>query len=97
MLSVRVRWMGLFTNERRIFSRFAEAFTSSLLAIKPKTFILSPLRVMDELLAEKSGQMPALISFHHEGRGFQEFPQKYFRDKGHFRILTKANWRLNRG
>ena len=62
MLSVRVRWMGLFSNERRDFSRFAMAFESGLLTIEPKTFILPPLRVLDALLTEKSRQMPALIS-----------------------------------
>jgi hypothetical protein len=65
MLSVMVRWMGLFTNRRRDFSRFAKAFKSRLLALEPKTVILPPLRVLDALLAEKTCQMPALISFHH--------------------------------
>jgi hypothetical protein len=61
MLSVMVRWMDLFTNRKREFSRFAKAFKSRLPTIEPNTGILPPLRVLDALLAEKSCQMPALI------------------------------------
>jgi hypothetical protein len=62
MLSVMVRWMGLFTNRRRDFSRSDNAFKSRLLTMEPKIVILPPLKVLDELLTEKSFQMPALIS-----------------------------------
>jgi hypothetical protein len=61
MLSVMVRWMGLFTNRRRDFSRSDSAFKSRLLTMEPKIVILPPLKVLDELLTEKSFQMPALI------------------------------------
>jgi hypothetical protein len=54
MLSVRVRWMGLFSNDRSDFSRFAMAFESGLLTIEPKAVILPPLKVLAALLAEKS-------------------------------------------
>ena len=62
MLSVRVRWMGFFTNEKRDFSRFAKALESRLLTTEPKAVILPSLKVLVALLAEKSRQMPALIS-----------------------------------
>jgi len=61
MLSVMVRWMGLFTNRKRDFSRSDSAFQSRLLTMEPKIVILPPLKVLDELLTEKSFQMPALI------------------------------------
>ena len=61
MLSVTVRRIGFFTSRKRDFSRFAEAFESRLLTTEPKAVILSPLEVLDALLAEKSRQMPALI------------------------------------
>ncbi len=56
-----VRWMGLFTNRRRDFSRSDNAFKSRLLTMESKIFILPPLEVLDELLTEKSFQMEALI------------------------------------
>jgi len=65
MLSVMVRWTGFFTKGRRDFSRVDKAFTSRFLTIELKIVNLPPLRVLDALLAEKSGQMPPLISFYH--------------------------------
>jgi hypothetical protein len=62
MLSVMVRWMGLFTNRRRDFSRCDNAFKSRLLTMEPKIVILPFLNVLDEFLTEKRCQMPALIS-----------------------------------
>jgi hypothetical protein len=61
MLSVMVIWMGLFTNRRRDFSRFDISGKSGLLTMAFKMAILTPLRVLDALLTENSGQMPALI------------------------------------
>ena len=49
-----VRWMGLFTNRMRDFSRSDNAFESRLLTMEPKIIILPPLKVLDELLTEKS-------------------------------------------
>jgi hypothetical protein len=62
--------MGFFTNLRRDFSRSDKPFKSRFLTIEPKIVALPPLRVLDALLAEKSCQMPALISILARPRGF---------------------------